>query len=183
MDSRLIEDFSIPELNENLTRLLKMFSKTDFLFPTIDNIRTYGTSVYQYPLATPVSVSNGNVTIKSIAKSSTANVNYTISLQGTAPLLATATKTALYGAVADQTNAVILLIEVPSLVASDILYNGDAITADDLLVIGSRAFLINVRGLFDDSGIKAAADTIYIQYGAHKVVYEFNYTSLTLETA
>lgn len=183
MDPRLIEDFSIPELNENLTRLLKRFSKTDFLFPTMDNIRTYGTEIYQYPLATPVPVSNGNVVIKSIAKSATTAVDYTIALEGEAPLLEVATKTALYGAEADQTNAVILLIEVPSLMAADILYNGNAISEDDLLVIGSRAFLINVRGLYDDSGIKAASDTFYIQYGAHKVVYEFNYTSLTLETA
>lgn len=107
--------------------------------------------------------------------------DYMVSLSGTAAKLSSAAKTALWGADAPETNAAVMLVEIPS--EGTVTYNGSAASDKDIYTGKNERFLILCLGLYKDGGtIKSshANETVTVAVGGVSKTFKFDYTNLNL---
>lgn len=175
------------DLDGNMDIIMRQFAKTAFLFPNTDSIRLYDlASVYNYhdDEDIPVPVMGEELALAITKSAST--TDYTLTLTGEIPKMGADTKAALYGAAADQTNATVILIEVPT---GDITMLGfkrgdTAVTleAGDVIEVDNRFYLVHVVGAYDSTGTTTTATTaMTLTYGPTVVSYAVAVSSATLE--
>lgn len=148
---------------------------------TLPTVTTYPSPVYRYHGNRTNTLDTTGVAY-SIETGS--NTTYEIALSGIAPLLKAATKTALWGANASETNAAVMLIEVPDGDYTKYTYNGNSLLEGDIVTIGAEHYFLLCLGLYDSSGITSAHsnNTITLVYNSTTTTYKFDYDDLDLAT-
>lgn len=115
--------------------------------------------VYYYGGNVNIPVLTGSETLALEKYTADTTYDYTIKLGGVAAKMSDATKAALYGAGADQTHAVVMLMQLPTNDPTEVAYNGTALTAADTVVIDGITYWTHVQGLYDNSGTVTTATT------------------------
>lgn len=185
-DKRLLDRVNI-DIGENFDRVMQKLAKMNLLFPEEDSIRLYDVDdVYNYHgnEAIPVKVMGDELAL-AVTKSASIT-DYTLTFTGEIPKMSTETKTALYGANADQTNATVILIEVPTGDISKLVFKrGDntvTLEAGDVIEVDNRFYLVHVIGAYDSTGTTTTATTaISLTYNANTVEYAIVVSGATLE--
>lgn len=185
-DARLRPCIAQGDFEGNFEALARMFAKVNFLYPAADSIRLYDVSgTYNYHGDVTIPVVIGEDAVLTATKSAD-TTDYTLTLTGEIPRMSAATKAALYGSAADQTNATVILIEVPT---GDITKLGFkrgstdvTLEEGDVIEIDNRFYLVHVIGVYDSSGtITTATTAMTLSYGLNAVSYAIVVAAATLE--
>ena len=182
MDDRLKSDklsksIMYENLEYNFDMILKLLSKTNFIYPDSSNIKTYTqNSIFYYHNDETLSIETGTATVtidNSITK------NYKLKFTGTSKALNENVKTIL--GFTNSTHSIVNLIELPD-DYNNIKMNGLTITEDDLYKTDGRSFLSVVIGVYYDGDvIKSEPVDLSIQYENFTVSYELDVSEIVLE--
>ena len=187
-DVRLRPCIAQGDMDNNNDIIMQQFAKMNFLFPDEDSIRLYDLAdVYNYhgDEDIPVAVTGDDLALAVTKSAST--TDYTLTLTGEIPKMSAATKAALYGAEADQTNATVIMIEVPTKDISKLVFKrGDTaveLEAGDVIEVDNRFYLVHVIGVYDNGGtITTATTAMSLTYNANTVKYAIVVSGATLGT-
>lgn len=175
------------DLAENFNRVSKFLGKINFIFPTVDNILCQTGETIAVKIGdTTFNVPTGDVTISNVEASSNSGVDFKLSVDGEIPLLSAELKAAGWGAGSNVTNSIFLLVELPTTDYTKVKYAAGsnaltALTSDDVFVYEDKAYMWNLKGVYNDSGIKGGTASFKLIYGPITKTYEFDYTNATLE--
>lgn len=183
MDRRLVNgNFSMGGLDANMDTIMKKFAKMDWLYPESDSIKVMEEKYnYHGNAEIPVEYDSASASVTKSASTT----DYTITITGTVKKLSTDAKTALFGASASQTNACVLLIEVPLDYRKLTYKRGSTdvtLEAGDTIEIDNRTYLVVVLGLYNNSGtVTCATETFEIGCNCNTVKYALTVSGATLE--
>lgn len=186
-DVRLRPCIAQGDMDGNMDIIMRQFAKLNFLFPTGDSIRLYDLAdVYNYHGDEDIPVPVMGDDLEFAVTKSASSTDYTLTLTGEIPKMSAATKVALYGTEANQTNATVILIEVPSGDISELVFKRGASTVDledgDVIEIDNRFYLVHVIGVYDNGGTTTTeSSTISLSYGPTEVKYAIVVSGATLE--
>lgn len=184
MDNRLKSDklsksIMYENLEYNFDKILKLLSKTNFIYPDASNIQTYTqNSTFYYHNDETLPIETGTATTK--IELSTTNT-YKLKFTGTSKPLSENVKTQL--GFTNATHSIVNLIEVPD-EYDKIKMNGISITENDLYQTDGRSFLSVVIGVYNDntdSTVKPEQTYLSIQYENFTVTYELDVSEVVLE--
>lgn len=184
-DVRLRPCIAQGDMDNNNDIIMQQFAKMNFLFPDEDSIRLYDlAAVYNYhdDEDIPLTVKSATTAL-AVTKSENAT-DYTLTLTGEIPKMSAATKAALYDAEANQTNATVIMIEVPTKDISKLGFKrGDTpvdLEAGDVIEVNNRFYLVHVVGVYDDNGTTTATTAMSLTYNANTVKYAIEVSGATL---
>lgn len=180
------------DLESNLNDISAAIGKLNWLNPDLGSIFSQG-GVYAYPVLSGQTVTTYNVdstgtSIKTIVVGGT-GIQYKIEPDGEVPLIAEASATAIFGASPAITNAMMILVELPTQDYTKVsltLASGSAtaLTAQKVIVGDDVTYLAYPAGFYDNSGtIAPKYATFTLTYNGNSVKYEFDITDITLATA
>lgn len=179
------------DLEANINKIATAMSKLGWLYPDLTNIFSHG-GVYSYPVladevVTEYDIDSTGTTVKTIVVGGT-GINYKIEPDGEVPLLAAESATAIFGKSSGVTNCMLILVELPTLDYENVsltLASGSpaALTEQKVIVGEDVVYLAYPAGFYDDSGITPKYTSFTLTYNGNSVVYEFDVTDITLETA
>lgn len=184
MDNRLKSDklsksIMYENLEYNFDMILKLLSKTNFIYPDSSNIQTYTqNSIFYYHNDETLIIETGTATV-SIENSITKN--YKLKFTGTSKALNENVKTQL--GFVNSTHSIVNLIELPDDYIN-IKMNGLTITDNDLYKTDGRSFLSVVIGVYNDNTdntVKPEQTSLSIQYENFTVTYELDVSEIVLE--
>ena len=185
-DVRLRPCIAQGDMDNNNDIIMQQFAKMNFLFPGEDSIRLYDLAdVYNYHGDEDIPLTVKSATTALAVTKSASTTDYTLTLTGEIPKMSAATKAALYGAEADQTNATVILIEVPTNDLTKLVFKrGDTaveLEAGDVIEVDNRFYLVHVIGVYDNGGTTTTATTaMSLTYNANTVKYAIEVSGATL---
>lgn len=184
MDDRLQSDklsksIMYEDLEYNFDKILKLLSKTNFIYPDSSNIQTYTkNSTFYYRNNETLPIETGTAIIK--IEPSITNT-YKLKFVGTSKPLNENVKTQL--GFANATHSIVNLVEIPN-EYNKIKMNGIPITENDLYQTSGRSFLSVVIGVYNDNtdnAVKPEQTSLSVQYENFTVTYELDVSEIVLE--
>lgn len=183
IDKRLIDDFGEIEMTENFNRILKMLSKTNFLFPDTKSVFSYPDALYNYHGNGNLTFNIGDVVVDDVIESTTDGVDYKIKIKGNAEKLSNVCRRDLFGSESStQTHGCVILIEIPTDDYTRVKYKNSNVEEDDLIYYPGRACLCLAIGVYDNNGSVGCATTSFnITCDQYSRTFEFDFSELNLK--